>query len=72
MYKFIKNNENTMSFHRHIITFFGIKEQAHSLGAPNFELKIFKLQINNGKGENYLTQAQAQSFIDRILLGIRL
>ena len=44
----------------HIITFWGIKEQAHSLGVPDFELKIFRLQINNGKGKNYLIQTQAQ------------
>ena len=51
-----KEHENVMSFRRHIITFGGIKGQAHSLVVPDFELKIFRLQINNGKGENYLIQ----------------
>ena len=43
----------------HIITFLGIKEQAHSLCVPDFELKIFRLQINNGKGKKYLIQTRA-------------
>ena len=50
----------------HIITFLGIKEQAHSLGVPDFELKIFRLQINNGK--NYLMQTQAQLDLERASL----
>ena len=65
-----------LSFRKHILTFLGIlKEQAHSLGVPDFELKIFRLQINNGKGENYDTNTSSvglgKSFIDRILLGIK-
>ena len=63
-----KENENVISFRMHIITFLGIKEQAHSLGAPDFELKIFSLQINNGKGKNYLIQTQAQLDLERGLL----
>ena len=47
-----KEHENVISFRMHIITFLGIKEQAHSLRVPDFELKIFKLQINNRKGKN--------------------
>ena len=35
-----KERENIMSFCRHIITFLGIKEQVHSLGVPDSELKI--------------------------------
>ena len=62
-----------------IITFLGIKEQAYSLGVPDFELKIFRLQINNGKGKHYLIHVQTQaqfdlegvSIIDRILWGIK-
>ena len=35
-----KEHENIMSFRRHIITFLGIKEQVHSLGVADSELKI--------------------------------
>ena len=52
----------------YIITFLGIKEQAHSLGVPEFELKIFRLQINNGKGKNHLIQTQAQLEMERASL----
>ena len=38
-----KEHENAISFCMHIITFLWIKEQAHSLGVPDFELKIFRL-----------------------------
>ena len=34
-----KENENMMSFHRHVITFLGIKEQAHSLGVQTLKLR---------------------------------
>ena len=54
-----KEYENVMSFHRHIIIFLGIKEQDHSLGIPDVKLKVFSLQINNGKGEKYPIQTQA-------------
>ena len=63
-----KEHENAISFCMHIITFLEIKEQAHSLGVPDFELKIFRLQINNGKGKNYLIQTQAQSDLERASL----
>ena len=39
-----------------------------TIGAPDFELKIFSLQINNGKGKNYLIQTQAQLDLERGLL----
>ena len=42
-----------------------MKEQAHSLGVPDFELKIFRLQIGNGKGKKYLIQTQAQLDLER-------
>ena len=60
-----KEHENVISFRMHIITFLGIKEQAHSLGGQDFELKIFRLQINNGKGKKYLIQTQAQLDLER-------
>ena len=63
-----KEHENVISFHMHIITFLGIKEQDHSLGVPDFELKIFRLQINSGKGKNYLIQTQAQLDLERASL----
>ena len=63
-----KEYENVISFRIHIITFLGIKEQAHSLGVPDFELKIFRLQINKGKGKNYLIQTQAQLDLERASL----
>ena len=63
-----KEHASVMKFRRHIITFLGIKEQAHSLGVPDFALKIFRLQINNGKGENYLIQTQAQWDLERASL----
>ena len=71
-----KEPENVVSFRMHIVTFLGIKEQAHSLGVPDFELKIFILQINNGKRQNlYDTNTGSvglgKSFIDRILWGIK-
>ena len=46
-----KEHENAISFCMHIITFLGIKEQAHSLMVPDFELKIFRLQINKEKAK---------------------
>ena len=52
MYFNSKENENVISFRRHIVTVLGIKEQAQSLEVPDFELKMFRLQINNGRGEN--------------------
>ena len=52
----------------HIIAFVGIKEHANSQGVPDFELKIFRLQINNGKGKNYLIQPQAQLDLERASL----
>ena len=52
MYFNSKENENVISFRRHIFTILEIKEQAQSLGVPDFELKMFRLQINNGRGEN--------------------
>ena len=72
-----KENENIVSFYRHIITFLAIKEQAHSLGVQGFLLKIFRLQINNGKGEklydtNTGSVGLGKSFIDRILWRIKL
>ena len=57
-----------LGFRKHIITFFGIlKEQAHSLGVPDFELKIFRLQINNGKAK-IMIQTQAQWDLERASL----
>ena len=46
-----KEHENVISFRMHIITFLGIKEQARSLGVPDFELKIFRLQITMEKAK---------------------
>ena len=64
-----KEHENLiLSFRMHTITFLGIKQQAHSLGIPDFELKIFRFQINNGKGENYLIQTQANLDLERASL----
>ena len=63
-----KEHENVISFRMHIITFLGIKEQAHSLGVPDFELKKFRLQINNWKGKKYLIQTQAQLDLERASL----
>ena len=63
-----KEHENVISFHMHSITILGIKKQAHSLCIPDFELKIFRLQINNGKGKNYLIQTQAQLDLERASL----
>ena len=45
-----KEHENVISFRMHIITFLRM-EQDHSLGVQDFELMIFRLQINNGKGK---------------------
>ena len=63
-----KEHENVKSFRMHITTFLVIKEQDHSLGVPDFELKIFRLQINNGKGKTYLIQTQAQLDLERASL----
>ena len=68
MYKLERTRKCDLSFSMHIITFLGIKEQAHSLGVPDFELKIFRSQINNGKGKNYLIQTQAQLDLERASL----
>ena len=48
-----KEHQNVIIFRRHIVTVLGIKEQAQSLEAPEFGLKMFRLQINNVRGENY-------------------
>ena len=63
-----KENENIMSFHSNIIIFLGMKEQAHSLGVPGFELKIFRLQIYSVKGKNYMIQTQVQWNLERASL----
>ena len=60
-----KEHQNVISFRRHIVTALGIKEQAQSLGVPDFGVKMFRLQINNGRGENYLIQTQAQWELER-------
>ena len=69
-------HENIISFRRHIITFLGIKEQAHSLGVLYFELKIFRVQNKNGKGQllsdtNTGSVGVGKSFIGRIFFGIK-
>ena len=68
MYKFQRTRKCNKFSHAYYITFFGIKEQARLLGVPDFELKIFRLQINNGKGKNYLIQTQAQLDLERASL----
>ena len=65
MHKFQRTRKCNISSCMHIITFLGINEQAHSQGVPHFELKIFRLQINNGKGKKYLIQTQAQLDLER-------
>ena len=70
-----KEDENVISFHMHIITFLGIKEQAYSLGVPDFEQDI---QITNQQRKrqklsdtNTGSVGLGKSFIDRILWGIK-
>ena len=58
-----KDNQHVMSFRRHIITFWGIKEQAHSLG-----VQTLNLRYSDYKSTHYLIQTQAQWDLERASL----